>query len=231
MRYPALACDYDGTLATNGRVPGQVLDALEDFRRSGRVLLLVTGRTQDALLSVFPEARLFSRLILENGAVVVHPETGQTDVLAPRPPDEFAGRLRARGVAPLAVGRVIVASIAPHQQALREAIRELGLDIHLVFNRDAVMALPSGVTKASGLDAALKQVNVPWDRVVGVGDAENDEDFLARCGRSVAVANALPGLRKRVDVVTRLPEGAGVVEIVRRVLSGDLAGFAEEMKS
>jgi HAD superfamily hydrolase (TIGR01484 family) len=231
MQYRALACDYDGTLATKGRVPGPVVETLNDFRRSGRELILVTGRTHDDLLSVFPAARGFSRLVLENGAVVVHPDTGEVLELASRPPEAFARRLRERGVTPLVTGRVIVASKEPHAPAIREAIRDLGLDLHLIFNRESIMVLPSAVTKATGLDAALKQLSVPWSDVVGVGDAENDQDFLKRCGRSVAVANALPELKSAVDVVTRRPEGAGVVELVRRLLSGDLAGFPEEIKS
>ena len=231
MRYRAIACDYDGTLATKGRVSGKVLRALEQFRSSGGHLLLVSGRIQEDLLSVFPHARTFSRLVLENGAVVVQPDTGQIEDLGRRPSDEFIRRLRARGVSPLDVGRVVVASKEPHEPAIREVIRELGLDLHLVFNRESIMILPSAVTKATGLDAALRQLNVPWSEVVGVGDAENDLDFLTRCGRSVAVANALPDVKSAVDEVTRQPEGAGVVEVVRRLLSGDPAGFPEEIKS
>lgn len=232
MQYRALACDYDGTLATKGRVPGPVVESLNDFRRSGRDLILVTGRKQDDLLAVFPAApRMFSRLVLENGAVVVDPDTGEVDELASRPSEEFVRRLRSRGVSPLDVGRVIVASREPHAGPIRAAIRELGLDLHLVFNRESIMVLPASVTKATGLDAALRQLNLPWGDVVGVGDAENDQDFLQRCGRSVAVANALPGLKSIVDVVTREPEGAGVIELVRGLLSGDPAGFPEEIRS
>jgi HAD superfamily hydrolase (TIGR01484 family) len=225
MRYRALACDYDGTLATKGRVPGQVLRALDHFRSSGGHLLLVTGRIQDDLLKVFPAGRTFSRLVVENGAVLVQPDTGELEELAGRPSDEFVRRLRARGVSPVDVGRVIIASEQPHEPEIREVIRELGLDLHLVFNRESIMILPSAVTKATGLDAALRQLNVPWSDVVGIGDAENDLDFLSRCGRSVAVANALPAVKSAVDEVTRQPEGAGVLEVVRRLL------FPEEIKS
>ena len=49
MRYLALACDYDGTLAQHGRVDETTLAALEKFRASGRRLLLVTGRELEDL--------------------------------------------------------------------------------------------------------------------------------------------------------------------------------------
>jgi len=229
MPYRALACDYDATLATRGRVPGTVLEGLEEWRQSGRLLLLVTGRTLDDLRSVFPPLALFSRVVLENGGVVFHPETGHVDLLARMPPEQFVRRLRDRGIQPLTVGQVLVASKLPHDRTMGEAIRELGLELHLVLNRESVMALPSGVTKATGLEAALRQVRVPWEQVVGVGDAENDAAFLERCGRSIAVANAIPSLRESVDQVTRAPEGAGVVEVVRGLLSGAVAGFPKEM--
>jgi len=44
MRYLALACDYDGTLACDGRVSDVALTALQRFRASGRKVILVTGR-------------------------------------------------------------------------------------------------------------------------------------------------------------------------------------------
>ena len=223
MRYSALACDYDGTLATEGTVPAPVLEALRDLRRSGRTLLLVTGRIQDDLVKVFPDYPLFSRLVLENGAVIFRPDTGATRALAGRPPDAFVRRLKDLGVDPLVRGEVIVATCRPHETAVLEVIRELGLAMQVIFNKGAVMVLPTGITKAVGLDAALRELATSPDAVVGVGDAENDLDFLEQVGFSVGVANALPSLKERVDHVTREPEGAGVIEVIRRMLADDIA--------
>ena len=58
MRYFALACDYDGTLALGGYVDEPTVEALKRLRASGRKLLLVTGRDLDDVLRVFPEAQL-----------------------------------------------------------------------------------------------------------------------------------------------------------------------------
>lgn len=54
MRYLALACDYDGTLAADGHVQEETVAALERLLASGRKLILVTGRQLEDLLSVFP---------------------------------------------------------------------------------------------------------------------------------------------------------------------------------
>ena len=44
MRYLALACDYDGTLASDGQVSIGTLAALQRLLASGRKLILVSGR-------------------------------------------------------------------------------------------------------------------------------------------------------------------------------------------
>src|SRR3954470_9294812 len=110
MRYHALATDYDGTLAHDGRVDGDPLDALRKLRDSGRKLLLVTGRELDELAGIFPEMSLFDRVVGENGAIVYNPAAKETRALAEPPPKEFADLLRRRGVRPLSVGHVIVAT-------------------------------------------------------------------------------------------------------------------------
>jgi hydroxymethylpyrimidine pyrophosphatase-like HAD family hydrolase len=130
--------------------------------------------------------------------------------------------LQRRGV-PLSVGRSILATVVPHEHAVLAAVRDLGLEWHLVFNKGSVMCLPPGVTKATGLAPALEELGIPHDRVVGVGDAENDHAFLHLCGLSVAVANALPAVKATADVVTTGARGAGVVELIDRLLADDLA--------
>ena len=223
MRYLALATDYDGTLAHHGRVDGPTLAALDRLRASGRRLVLVTGRELDELLGVFPEIDRFDRVVAENGALLYDPAT--KDHARPRPaaPAAFLDDLRRRGV-PFSVGRSIVATVEPHEHAVLAAIRDLGLEWHVIFNKGSVMALPSGVTKATGLAPALEDLGIAPDQVVGVGDAENDHAFLRLCGLSAAVSNALPSLIEAVDLVTAGARGAGVAELIDALLADELAG-------
>jgi HAD superfamily hydrolase (TIGR01484 family) len=109
------------------------------------------------------------------------------------------------------VGRVIVATWHPHEDKVLEVIRKLGLEYQVILNKDAVMVLPSGVNKASGLSAALREMGLSPRNAVGVGDAENDQALLSLCGCGVAVANALPLLKECADFVTKGDRGAGVV--------------------
>jgi hypothetical protein len=134
--------------------------------------------------------------------------------------------LRARGVAPLSVGRGIVATWTPHENIVLDTIRDLGLDWQVTFNKGAVMCLAPGVNKASGLAAALEGLHLSPVNVVGAGDAENDLAFLAVCGCSVAVANALETVKARADIITNAPRGAGVVEFIELWRTDARAAFA-----
>jgi HAD superfamily hydrolase (TIGR01484 family) len=226
MRYHALACDYDGTLASHGALADQTADALRRVRASGRKVLLVTGRRLDDLERVCPELTLFDAIVADNGAVLHRPSARETRALAASPPPAFVQALRARGVDPLAVGQVIVATEQPHETTVLETIRSLGLELQVIFNKGAVMILPSGVNKATGLEAALDALGLSAHNVVGVGDGENDHAFLSRCACAVAVAGAIPALKDAADWVTSGDAGAGVVELIERLLAEDLASVA-----
>ncbi len=189
----ALAVDYDGTLATDGRVDDDTIAALHRVRESGRRLVLVTGRVVDQLRHVFPQIRLCDLVVADNGAVLYDPETDERTTLTDPPPREFIEELARRGVPSIEVGNVIVATWEPHETTALKAIRGLGLELQIIFNKGAVMILPTGVNKATGLSAALTKLGLSHHNTVGIGDAENDEAFLKLCEASAAVENALEG--------------------------------------
>jgi hydroxymethylpyrimidine pyrophosphatase-like HAD family hydrolase len=222
MRYLALATDYDGTLAENGRVRQRTKDALVRLRKSGRRAVLVTGRELGDLQSVFDGLALFDRVVAENGALLYDPATRKETVLAEPPPPELARRLAARGAHPLGVGRVIVSTREPHHVAALEIVHELDLEWQLIFNKGAVMLLPSGVNKQTGLQRALDELGLSMRNTVAAGDAENDHAMLAAAECGVAVANALDALKDRADLVVRGSRGSGVEELIDRMLADDL---------
>jgi len=222
MRYYALACDYDGTIAWDGNVDERTIHALVDLKNSGRRLILVTGRELDDLMQVFPRLDLFDRVVAENGALLYRPGTREERTLAEPPPAEFIDELIRRGAERVSVGRVIVATWRPHETTALQVIRDLGLELQVVFNKGAVMILPSGVNKATGLSAALNELGLSPHNVVGIGDAENDHAFLSLCECSVAVENALDTLKARVDWVTAEGHGNGAVELIQAIMATDL---------
>jgi hydroxymethylpyrimidine pyrophosphatase-like HAD family hydrolase len=223
MRFHAIATDYDGTIAHDGVVDPDTLAALERVKKSGRKLILVSGRELPDLQGVFPRLELFDVAVLENGAILFNPATKELRTLAEPPPVHFAEELRNRGVSPLSTGHVIVATVEPHHIEALKVIREQGLELQVIFNKGSVMVLPSGVNKATGLVAALAEFRISPHNTVGVGDAENDHAFLRLCECSAAVGNALPAVKDTADVVMKGKRGAGVAELIDRLLANDLS--------
>lgn len=225
MRYHVLVTDYDGTLAQDGRVSAGTISALERLRASGRHVVLVSGRVLPDLQRVFDRFDLFDLAVLENGGLLFDPATGDEQVLTESPPDAFIRELERRNVTPLDVGRGIVATWEPNEKVVLEVIRELGLELEIIFNKGAVMVLPSGVNKATGMAAALSKLGLSAHNAVAIGDAQNDHAFLAVCEASVAVANALPTLKDRADLVTRADHGDGVAELIDGLIADDLVAL------
>ena len=222
MRYFALATDYDGTIAHAGTVSESTLQALRKLKTSGRKLVLVTGRFVGDLQQVFPHFPVFHRIVAENGAVLHLPDSGQTKLLADPLPASFIAALRKAGI-PFDVGSCIVSTCVPHDAVVLKIIRDLGLELKVVYNKGSVMVLPSGVNKATGLMAALAGLCISPHNTVAVGDAENDHALLSSCAVAVALQNAIPTLKEEADLVTDQPEGSGVESLIEQILSSDLA--------
>ena len=217
MSYQAIATDYDGTIATEGRVSEATLTALQRWQKTGRKLILVTGRRLDDLYSVFPQARLFDCIVAENGALLAFPATDEERLLGESPPQSLIEVLRQRQV-PFELGRGIISTRIPHDEIVTEVIKEFGLAWQISYNKGAVMLLPEGVDKDTGLTSALQQMNLSPDVVVGVGDGENDLPLLQLCGLAVSVANAVPSLKAQSDWVMSKNSGEGVIELIHRLL-------------
>ena len=223
MKYRALACDYDGTLAHDGVVTPSTAAAVERFRTSGRHLFMVTGRELPELKQVCPILDRFEWVVAENGALLHRPATDTTRLLCEPASAALVESLRRFQLSWLSVGKAVIATVEPNEIIVLEEIKRLGLELQVIFKKGSVMVLPTGVNKATGLGALLKEAGVRAEEVVGVGDAENDHAFLECCGVGVAVANALPMLKERANFVTKGACGDGVAELIDMILADDLA--------
>src|SRR5829696_1715919 len=205
MRFTVLACDYDGTIAREGRVDDETAWDLGRVRTSGRRLVLVTGRDLPTLRAVCPQLDLFDRVVAENGALLYRPEDGSERPLADPPPEALVERLRRGGV-PVDVGQAVVFTWKPNEIAALEAITELGLGHQVILNRQAVMVVPPGVTKGTALEAALDELRMSPHNSVAVGDAVH-------------------ALADRADYVTEAPGPEGTRELIAALLDDDLASW------
>lgn len=223
----ALATDYDGTIATHGTVGAKTRATLLAFRASGRKLILVTGRRIADLSTVYSHLTDFDVIVAENGALLYWPQDGREEPLGEPPDARFLELLAKADVRPIERGVVIVATFEPHQHTVLAAIKNLGLELQVIFNKGAVMVLPTGINKATGLKRALKALGIRPENVAGVGDAENDHALLEFCGFSAAVANALPSLKERARYVLPSTHGKGVEELIALLLESQDEGGME----
>jgi hydroxymethylpyrimidine pyrophosphatase-like HAD family hydrolase len=212
----AIAIDYDGTLTDTDVPDFEVLAAVREARARGQIVVLVTGRILSELRADFPAVDSeFDAIVAENGAVLA--DASGVRGLA-EPVDLRLGHALAHRDVPVRQGRVLMACDAKHADTVFEEADRLGIDHQLVRNRAALMVLPGGITKGTGLAAALGELGISRHSTIGVGDAENDHHLLAACELGVAVANAVEPLKRRADLVLDEPAGTGVAALLRSPL-------------
>ncbi len=212
-----IACDFDGTGATNGHPAPELYAALAAARLHGIVTLLVTGRVLEDVQRACEELSSLDAVVAENGAVVYLCSLGRTIQIGSPPPDYFLGELRAQGV-PFHTGNVIVGTWEQHANKLLELIRRFGIDAQLVFNRAAMMVLPSGINKGVGIRRALEELGRSERNLIAFGDAENDIPMFLDAEIGVAARGSVPAVTALADDSLSQPGGAGVALYVRRLL-------------
>jgi hydroxymethylpyrimidine pyrophosphatase-like HAD family hydrolase len=221
MRYRALAADGDGTLTHDGRMEPATVDALERLRHANCLRFLVTGEATEELKD-FPRIDLFDRIVAENGAVAFNPATRHQYVLAAGLPKRLLDALHEAAIDPLKLGTVVISTKTTQESRVRDIIEALKLDWQLIHNREDLILLPSHINKATGLATLLDEVHLSPREVAAIGDAENDRAMLEYCGLGVAVSNAVEELRRHATLVTKGSAGAGVVELVEKLLRNEL---------
>jgi len=214
------ACDFDGTLAEDGVVPAETWSALERAKDAGVTIILVTGRSLDDLNDPqTPFSSLCEAIVAEDGAVVYFPRRDEVVLPFGHLADRFIDRLE--GI-PIVRGQAIVSTITPHDEQVLQVVREAGGGVTVEYNRHAVMVLPPGATKGTGLVYALRELGYSPRNVVACGDAENDMSLLDPVELSVAVANAVDDLKVRADIVLTEPNGEGIRGLLDCLVAGTL---------
>ncbi len=214
-----IACDFDGTSATDGHPAPELYAALAAARTQGILTLLATGRVLEDVQRACEGESPFDAVVAENGAVVCLCGVGRIIQLGKPPTEKFLGALRAEGI-PFHTGSVIVGTGEQHAKPLLDLIRRIGIDGQLIFNRAALMVLPSGINKATGIRCALAALGRSERNMVAFGDAENDIPMLMSAEVGVAARGSIPSVMASADDRISQPGGAGVALYIRRLLDG-----------
>jgi hydroxymethylpyrimidine pyrophosphatase-like HAD family hydrolase len=214
MRLAALAVDYDGTIAEHDRIDPSVRDAIAYARDSGIAVLLVTGRILGELRKVAGDLHFVDGVVAENGAVIHFPGNDYTKVVAPPLSPRLYGELTRLGI-PATAGQSLVDLASSDAVRVLELIRGLELPLVLVFNRGRVMAMPQGISKATGLQTMLTMLRLSARNTVAIGDGENDHELLRLAEVGYAVEWGAASLRAAADLIVKGDRPAAVAPIIR----------------
>lgn len=222
MLFRALACDFDGTLASEDRIGAEARAALGQARAAGLRLILVTGRTFFELTRVCDCLDLFEAVVAENGAVLYYPAESMIRDQGPPPPRRLLAELDRRGIYYQA-GRVILGTARSDESAVREALAAAVVTREIAYNRGALMLLPTGVSKGTGVQQAVRLLGLSPLDVLALGDAENDLPLFEACGWCACPASGGPEVQERADWIFPGENGQSIAAaIAGPILSGRL---------
>lgn len=221
MYLQVLALDLDGTLAQNDQVAPETWAALSEAKAAGIALLLVTGRRLEALEGIGPFEDFFEAIVAENGGLIFLPKS--KIILHPfgTLPSQLLTDLAQLSI-PLEVGKVIAATWVPHDKKVADLLVTQQYSATLEYNKGAVMILPPGATKGTGLLVALRELGYSNHNVIACGDGENDLSFFEQAEVGVAVNNATPELKAISDIVLSASNGKGVQSLIHDLLNEQL---------
>ncbi|MGH7334786.1 MAG: HAD family hydrolase [Candidatus Rokuibacteriota bacterium] len=217
MKFKALACDYDGTLASHDRIAPPTLAALERARAAGLRLTLVTGRTYFELTRVCDPLDVFDAVVAENGGVLYFPATGRICDMAAGPPAPLLAELERLEI-PYQAGRVMIGTTLEHEAAVRRALETTRVTMALVPNRTSLMLLPPGVSKGTGVRPVFGVLGLSARDVLALGDAENDLDLFEACGFAGCPGNAVAEVKARADWVFPGEAGAAIASALDNLI-------------
>ncbi|MBZ5628405.1 MAG: HAD hydrolase family protein [Acidobacteriia bacterium] len=217
MKFGVLVLDYDGTIAVDGVLDPDVRSAIAEARAAGVVVVLATGKILRDLRREAGDLGFVDAIVAENGAVLAFPGSGYSSVLAASPPSAFVDALRQRGI-PISVGECVVEAPASAAYEVLSVLREMRLSLVPVFNRDRLMVLPDGVSKATGLRVALFDLRLSSHNAIAIGDAENDHRMLEMCEIGAAVEWGSQALKAAADEVVHGSGPPDVASYIRRLV-------------
>lgn len=214
MKFSVLALDYDGTIASDGKLDPEVKAAIAEVRRRGIAVVLVTGRILSDLCDIAGHLDFVDAVVAENGAVLAF-NGGNSRLIGLPPAPIFFEELGRRGIQ-FRAGQCVVETDADRAGQVLAVIRDLELPLVLLFNRSRLMVLPQAVSKGTGLREALTMLRLSPHNAIAIGDAENDHDLLAMCEFGVAVGWGSKALQVDADDVLSGQGPAAVAGYIRQ---------------
>ena len=214
-----IAVDVDGTLYDGVGVDDLAVAALRTAKAGGHAIVIVTGRRWEELGHVVPTVvELTDRVVCEEGGVMVDVNSGQITLLADAVEPHLLAALRAAEVPGLDVGHVVIGAPTSWLDVVREVRDSVHSNRTIITNKGSIALTPAGCNKASGLRAAIADLDLGGHSILAIGDAANDLPMFAIADVGVGVANADDAVRASGVPLTTASFGSGVAEALHRFL-------------
>lgn len=85
----------------------------------------------------------------------------------------------------------------------------------------AIEVMVEGVNKGEGLKIALKKLNIPPERVMAIGDGDNDVEMLKAVGVSFAMGNASPAAKAAALYEAPAVTENGACAVLKKYILGE----------
>jgi phosphoglycolate phosphatase len=102
------------------------------------------------------------------------------------------------------------------EKILKDILSHENYDVAIYDTKFALHITDKKVNKGDSLKIVAKKHGFDINEMLGIGDSENDLEFLNVCGLKAAVANADQGLKDMADYVCENKYGDGVKEAIER---------------
>lgn len=89
------------------------------------------------------------------------------------------------------------------------------LDIAISYaERTSLECVPKNVSKGTALKALCQHLNIPIERSIAVGDADNDLEIIKTAGLGVAMGNANDNVKAIADITVRDCDNGGCAQAI-----------------
>jgi phosphoglycolate phosphatase (TIGR01487 family) len=225
----ALALDIDGTITDSHRK--LCINAIKSIRKvenNGIPVILVTGNTAVYTYAITTSIGTTGGVVGENGGVMFLEgyKNNETIVYS-----DFNYVKKAYQHLKEKIGEenqlIIVddqysrlSEIAFYRTMNADKIREILKDwnIKVYDSGFALHITDNKINKGITLEKLAKILKINPENIMGIGDSENDLDFLDHVGVKIAVANASQELKDKADYVCQKPYGDGVAEAIEKFI-------------
>ncbi len=208
-----------GTTTNPDLTPSRrAFDAIKIFKKKmGIVFILASGRPLSFFIN-YPEIlEVCDAIVAENGAVIFYPKSSEKILMG----SDISGMVKEileRLNVPADFFEVIISINRSYEKLIIEALKSSGLPVDVEFNVDSMMILPRGVSKLNGVLEALRRMGYGDAGFMAFGDGENDLMLMSRASIAIAVANAIPEIKRIAHYVTSKPYGDGVAEFLELLI-------------